>query len=254
MNGEDNIFLARVRDLSKKAENGMPAYTAFLTPEEQAIAKKCLEYEYPELKFAFYGGYDGAERQVLVIFPDYMEEQYFSTDECFDALLIDNGGYSALSHSACLGALMNCSLARSAIGDICLISRFEAIVFITKNAAKLLLSENALTRVGREKVKVRLAEKELTAAIKREFEELSVTVASDRLDCLVSQIAKSSREGAQRLIASGAVSKNHITELAPAQRLFEGDTVSVRGEGKFVIDTLSPTKKGRVRVQMRRYK
>ena len=79
-------------------------------------------------------------------------------------------------------------------------------------------------------------------------------IASDRLDCLIALLCHTSRERASRLITSGVVALNHQEVLELSARVNEGDIVSVRGHGKFIIDSLGPlTSKGRLTVKCRKY-
>lgn len=254
MTDDYKIFLSKLGDMVRRADSGRFAVSAFLTPEEIAIAQKHLSYESPNVRFAFYGGYPEAERKILVLFPDYAEKDDFDEGDHFQSLLITSGGYSRLTHSSYLGAIMNCSVERSSIGDICVRDDSSAVIFATTEVAKLLTTQNVLERVGREKVSVTYCSKETAATIKREYEESICTVASERIDCLVSEITSLSREKVKAVIARADVMKNHLPVTDPAERFAVSDILSVRGEGKYVISKTEPTKKGRVRVYMLKYK
>ena len=250
----DNIFFSRLDDMVRKAESGRITASSFLTPEEQQLAKKHLEYCAPTTQYAFFGGYPEAERKILVLFPDFADESFVDTGEYFRAIIIDNGGYSEITHSACLGAIMNLSVERSSIGDICVISKDRALIFVKNEIARFLMSSEGLVRVGREKVRLSEASQNDIELIKREYEEISVTVASTRVDCLVSEISCTSREKAKSAVLDGAVSKNHIKIFDPSEHFECGDTVSVKGKGKYTVTRTETTRKGRVRVTMLKYK
>ena len=254
MSNENKLFLARIDDLISKASGSHFGVTSFLTPEEEQIAKNYLSYCSPAAEYAFYGGYPEAERKILVLFPDFADKSTFDPSVYFCPVRIENGGYSKMTHSSCLGALMNCSIERSSLGDICVLSDRCAIVFALKDVAKLLVTQNVLERVGRDKVTVEYCSFEEAGGIKREYEEIFCTVASQRLDCLVSEIANTSREKAKLLISQGDVARNHISTPDASRRFETGDTVSVRGEGKFTVGSIEATRKGRLRVQLFKYK
>ena len=79
-------------------------------------------------------------------------------------------------------------------------------------------------------------------------------VASQRLDCLVAFLCRVSREKAAELIQAGMVLHNHRETLSVSQRLNEGHLLSVRRQGRFIIDRLGPpTAKGRLSVSCRKY-
>lgn len=251
---DEKLFTSRLCDMVRSAENGCFAASAFLTPEECALARKYLQYNFPESRYSFYGGYPEAERCVLVLFPDWADTEHFDTSEYFEAIFIRPAGYEKLTHSACLGALMNCSIERSAIGDI-VITDEGAFVFVQRSVAKLLLTEtDTLVRVGREKVKILPASAEDVGNIKREYEEVTFVMSSCRVDCLVSEITGLSREKVKGVISSGEVLLCHKPVEDISERFQEGDVISVRGSGKYIIKELSETKKGRLRVSALKYK
>ncbi len=66
--GEDRTLLARVLDRAKQAlERNIPAATDFLSPAQQAQAADLLHAAgIPETAYIRWGGYDGAERAVLL--------------------------------------------------------------------------------------------------------------------------------------------------------------------------------------------
>lgn len=67
--GEDRTLLARVLDRAKQAsERNIPAATDFLSPAQQAQAADLLHAAgIPETAYIRWGGYDGAERAVLLV-------------------------------------------------------------------------------------------------------------------------------------------------------------------------------------------
>jgi len=253
-NRDNRFFISRIRDLAERALRGVLSHTSFLSPEECAYAQNCLRSDYTSLRYAFYGGYPEAERKILVLFPDYMDDTGFDTHGIIKALFIQPGGYSEPGHSSYMGALLNCGVDRSCMGDI-MLCEGGAVVFLTCTAADFFMSdEHPLERVGREKVTVKEADPSIVASLKREFEEISFTVASCRIDCLASEIARVSREDVKELIDRGDVRVNYETVADRSDRFRENDTVSVRGKGKYIIKELSETRKGRVRVLAYKYK
>ena len=93
-----------------------------------------------------------------------------------------------------------------------------------------------------------------TITVHREWLEYRDTVASPRLDAVLKAALRISREQAVKRIVSGAVSCNHMPCEAVAHIVKEGDVLSVRGEGRFLIAALGPvTKKGRLIIQIHKY-
>ena len=83
---------------------------------------------------------------------------------------------------------------------------------------------------------------------------ISDTVASARLDCIVAAICSLSREKARAAVISGLVEVNFENETAPDKNLSVPAVVSVRGYGKFRINSVSDvTRKGRLRLDADKY-
>ena len=79
-------------------------------------------------------------------------------------------------------------------------------------------------------------------------------VASERLDCLTAFLCRTSREKAAGLITAGLVTQRSTVALSVSQRVKEGDLLSVRKQGRFIIDELGPlTSKGRLVVKCRKF-
>ena len=127
----------------------------------------------------------------------------------------------------------------------------RCVAFLREEMAEYFLQN--IEKIGRVGVKASLSREE-PLPIARTFLDMSGVVASPRLDCLVAFLCRTSREKAAGLIAAGLVSVNHREALSPSSRLQEGDKVSVRRQGKFLLDQLGPTTgKGRLVVKCRKY-
>lgn len=251
---EERLLYAKIDDMINKAASGRLASSSFLTPSEVSLAEKYLTYGKFSCNWAFYGGYEDAERKMLAVLPDYLESEYLDTDELFRAVLIKASGHIELDHRAYLGALMNLSIKREALGDIILVPE-GAVVFCTLPVASMLnTSPSPLERVGRDKVAVSYAHRSLYEDFTREYETLSVIMASLRLDCAVASLSNCSRSLAQEKVTRGLVQKNYREELSVSAEIAQGDTLSIRGTGKFIISSVcGETRSGRLKVEVRRY-
>lgn len=250
MNDRD-LFLARLDDFAERAENGVLTASPFMSPEEQMRASDYLKRN--GCRFCFRGGYEEAERRMVVFLPDYMEEEMLDTDEFFLPVAIKMSGYVNLTHRSFLGALTALGIDRSAMGDILLFD-WGAVLFAQLSVVRFLLTEpSPLERVGADKVKVSLCEKPLIEGYKRSFIPFSDVIASERLDCAVAAFAGVSREKAKLATERGDVSLNYRVCTRPSEEITVGSVVSVRGVGKFKIESLTKTKKDRIRLVARRY-
>ena len=145
---------------------------------------------------------------------------------------------------------MQLGIERSVVGDI-LVGEGRTVAFIHQEMERYFLDN--LRKIGRMGVKIAVGCEEPLPSI-REYKDISGVVASDRLDCIAALLCRTSREKAARLITSGAVMVDHQEVLSVDRRLEEGDVISVRGHGKFVLDSFGPlTGKGRLTVKCRKY-
>lgn len=204
-----------------------------------------------------FGGYESSERQMAAFLPDafYLytdksEWKHFFPIRILEIAPLQKKFSEELSHRDYLGALLHLGIDRSKIGDI-LLSGGCAYVFCEEKLAAF-LCEN-LTRVRHTTVMVKEKENQEFRYVP-EFEEVRGTVASVRLDSLLGLAFHSSRSRLTPLIEAGRVYVNGRLMTSNGYQVKEGDTISVRGMGRFIYRAcLSETKKGRIYVQVDRY-
>ena len=263
---EDMLLLRRTEELYSRADNGIPAMSSFLSPREQFIIEKRLgacftDDEASPLCF-FAGGYPSAERRILCCLPSYMRytvsepNDFDELSEYILPLRIASSGYVKLSHRDYLGSMIGLGIERTAIGDI-LPDDKGAIIFVSPTVAGLL--KNELSHIGRDTVHVTDTTLPDGFDYERAFEHMSGTVASARLDGVLSELARTSREKAKNLILGGFCEHNHFTASRPDAEVTAGDIISVRKTsdckgGKFIVDAIGElSNKGRVRLSARKY-
>lgn len=248
----DKQLCARIDDMLDRAERGEAAYSHFLNETERAQTELYLRGRTAELCVSFFGGYGGAERTRLFIYPEYYE--FADICDCIRAVEIRGSGYETLRHSSFLGALTSLGIDRAKMGDI-VIRDCSAILFADEKITGFLLSDPApLTRVGRDTVKISEFKVSEDFENQREYKDIFDTVASPRLDCVVSALTNLSREKAKSLIISGQVMINHIPAERTDTAVNAADVVTVRSYGKFRIESLSDrTKKDRYKLTAKKY-
>ena len=117
--------------------------------------------------------------------------------------------------------------------------------------APLVLSE--IQKIGRTGVKI---EQGLTAqpVAEEKFLDISGTVASMRLDCVVSLLTGKSREKTNELIKGGIVSVNYQICENNSMSVSTGDIITVKGFGKArVSEEIRKTKKDRYFIVLQKY-
>ncbi len=252
MNGDsaDKLFQARIEDMYRKCERYYcPVFSAFLD-ERQCAEAEILCKRHGEAEYMLWGGFEEAQRKMLCVFDEYSKE-YIADEFPMKCLTFAFRREDRLSHRDFLGSFMAQRLKRETIGDI-IISEGKAQVFVTDVAAKLIMSD--ISKIGR--IGVRISDNEpFSLSAQQSFEDFGSTVASLRLDCIVSAAAKISRENAARLIRSERISVNHLPVVSVSRELSEGDVITVRGSGKFILNGVNgTTKKGRIHINLRKYK
>lgn len=242
----DEWLKARIGDAFSQGER-RPSFVGFLDEREADIAER-LARSFKREGWMFWGGYEESERKIFGVFPEYMEPD----TSCFpiSAITIRYRPCDRLDHRDFLGALLGTGLQRAVIGDI-LPEEGRCVCFVRKENAGFLLSQ--IDRIGRVGVKLLEGYQE-PLPNGRGFSEFQGVIASPRLDCVVAAAVGQSREKASQLIQSGMVMKNHQQILSLSASVEEGDKLSVRGKGRYIIDRLGPvTKKGRMGIAGRKY-
>ena len=246
---EDRLLLAKLWDkITAGMRKNIPANTCFLSPRELEMARY-LFGDVPGL-YAF-GGYADAERKMLIYLPEYLEEDalYDSDSPC---VCLRAGFYQAdsPSHRDFLGALMGAGIGRETVGDIC-VGKSQCDFFVTAEMAPHLLQ--SFTSAGR--TKLHLSQIPLTQAQipEPEVREIKDTLASLRLDSVISSGFRIGRSLASQYISAGKASIDGLPCDKPDMPVAEGSRVSVRGLGKIrLVHINGKTKKDRISVVIHR--
>ncbi|MBP3705088.1 MAG: hypothetical protein J6I98_06100 [Clostridia bacterium] len=240
------LFEARISDCVRLGEK-RPAFLGFLELSERAEAERYLQHIHAQ-NYMFFGGWNDAERVIFGVFPDYLEPDgsYFP----LTALTARFRKQDTLTHRDFLGSFMAQGVVRASLGDI-LIEEGRAVLFVKTELAPHFLSQ--IEKIGRVGVHITEGFSEPLPAA-HSFQPIGGVIASERLDCLVALLAASGREKAAQMISGGYVSVNHRETLSVSAKVEEGDVISIRRYGRFIVDSLGPrTKKGRLSIKCRKY-
>lgn len=247
---EDRLLLAKLWDkITAGMRKNIPANTCFLSPRELEMARY-LFGDVPGL-YAF-GGYADAERKMLIYLPEYLEEDalYDSDSPC---VCLRASFYQAdsPSHRDFLGALMGAGIGRETVGDIC-VGKSQCDFFVTAEMAPHLLQ--SFTSAGRTKLhlsQIPLAQAQIPEP---EVREIKDTLASLRLDSVISSGFRIGRSLASQYISAGKASIDGLPCEKPDKPVAQGSRVSVRGLGKIrLVQINGKTKKDRISVVIHRY-
>ena len=261
---ENKLLEARIRDLLAAADGGRLAVSRYLTSREQYEAAQLAARLGVSDRTVFFGGYPDAQRKKLFCLPEYvldLEDKgeaalgaYFPEElsEHTVMLRITGSEYRDLKHSDYLGAILNLGCERDSIGDVCVVDDCTAWVFCEKAVSMLIL--DSLVKVASDGVRVRKMNSLDGFSFERKFLPIRDTVASERMDCVIAALTNLSRESAKELIDGGSVELNYREQLRPDTKICEGDVLTVRTRGKFIIRSLGErTAKGRIRLLADKY-
>ena len=246
---EDRLLLARVLDKYDQTQRrSIPSATAFLSPREQAMATALLNTAGIRDGYVFDGGYENAERKLLIFLPDWAED---AEGELTFLRASFHGADSKLTHRDILGSLMGLGITRERVGDI-LISEHSADIVASPSLAEFLLRD--WSGAGRVRLTVTEIRREDLLIPEVKIQKVQDTVSSMRLDAVVATAFGMSRGKAADLIAAGRVSLDHVPCEKSDKPVAEGSTVTARGFGKAVVRECSRlSKKGRIILLMDRY-
>ena len=249
-NEDQRLLLGKIWDKYERCRvKNMPEHTAFLTPQEQELCRNLLGAIGAAEGYTFSGGYEGAERKQLHFLPDWAEQP----EDTIAALRCSWYETEELTHRDLLGSLMGLGITRESVGDILVDKAADAAdVLVTDTTAAFLLQE--WTQAGRVKMQVRLIDLHDLHIPQAAFREIHDTVASLRLDNIVSAGFSLSRGKAADAIEGGKVQLNWQDVIKSGAAVTTGDVITVRGLGKCELTAVgNPTKKGRFFVTIKRY-
>ena len=249
-NADDRVLLAKLWDkISAGMRRNAPAFTAFLSPREQEMARFLFGQQAGLVAF---GGYAGAERRCLCYLPEYLDEGSLYEDDspvvCLRATFYDG---DEPSHRDFLGGLMACGIARETLGDIC-VGKNICDFFVTSQIADFV--EQNLTSVGRAKLHLQRIPLLDAQIPEPEVKEIKDTVASLRLDSIIAAGFRIGRSQAAAFISAGKAAIDGLPCEKADKAVSEGMKISVRGLGKMKVHAVSgQTKKDRIWVVIHRY-
>jgi len=246
----DIDIFARLDDIVRWVKkNHAQKNTIFMDPYQAKKAENILKYE-DSLAYRFYGGYEGAERRMLVVFPEYFTDN--DIDMPIAAIDItwksDDAG---ITHRDCMGAILGLGISREKLGDILVFDGGCQVVMAADIQPYVLLN---LNKIGKTTVSVQGLDISRLKQPDLRFREINTTLASLRLDSAIAAAFGLSRANALEAIRAGKVALNWEPCDKPDKTVSEGDVLSMRGYGRADVQAIvGQTRKGRIAVSIRRF-
>jgi RNA-binding protein YlmH len=224
--------------------------TDFLDPR-QAFIVHTLVNRNPDVSLRLDGGYDGAERKRAIIAPDYRNVDDEPIGISVISISSSDNKLNKLDHGDYLGSVLGLGIKREKIGDF----------HVREDGCQLLVAAEIadyihlnLGQVHRVHVQTEIVALDRLMTINEKLEESSLSVASMRLDGIVSDVYHMSRAKVLPPIKAGRCKVNWKLEEDPSTPLRAGDVVSMQGFGRFkVMEVEGVTKKGRMRVKIGKF-
>lgn len=228
----DPIKKIEIRKILDKIETVLNRHTIeatdFLDPYEMYLAKSALN-SFMDLDYHKDGGYSEAERNIITLYPEYIFKE--DIGQSISSLKIE--GYSkGTEHKDFLGAILNLGLKRNKIGDILVYDDY--CIVIVKDEIKDYILYN-LEKIKRSKVNVSVYECNKIIPPEGKYNEIDRFLSSLRLDSAISAAFNLSRKESMDSIKNGDVKVNFENIEKPSEELDEGDLISVRGYGRFLL-------------------
>lgn len=222
--------------------------TDFLTPQQAKYINELL-LPFDGIQSICTGGYDGAERKIIIIIPEYLDIS--SVDIPISAIeATGNTQFFSVSHRDYLGSLMGLGLKREKIGDI-IINENRCQIIVRNELKDYILFH--FNKVGNLSVRVREIQLDDICPAEVEYKYIRGNVASLRLDAVLSLGLKISRSQAQTIISKELVSVNWEVIKKGTHEVVLDDVISIRGRGRLIVDSIGKlTKSGRITIQLKK--
>ncbi len=233
-------LLLRLRQNAERADRlDMPVPGRFVTGEERAAAIHAAREA--RVAASFDGGWPDAEREQVCFHPGWAEAE-------FTAVWLEirwAAKFAHVEHRDLLGSLLGLGMDRSFFGDLIALEDRAYLLALPEVASRLPMEWD---KAGNVPIKVTILEEApVIEPPKGDF--LRDTVASLRLDCILSAGMKTSRSRAAEIIRTGAVAVDHMPEERTDRILEAGQLLSIRGFGRIRVKEVgSPTRKDRLPV------
>lgn len=221
------------------------------------VSSNVINYSLPIIKnsdinYKLFPSYEYSERKSLILYPDFICENDIDINSYFTALRIYNKSkFKELDHKNYLGSIMSLGIERDKIGDIYVHEDFADIICMSDIGDVILYS---LEKAGNNRLEIQSIDFETIQFKEPEHINMVISTTSMRLDNIVKSIINKSRDLCNDLISSGDVKVNYIVADKSSQVLKQGDLLSIRRYGRYIIEKeVGSTKSGKVKLDIKHF-
>ena len=237
---EDKLLIAKLLDKIKlvDARNRFDN-TDFLDLSQKYLLEDILNKRKVS-NYKFFGGYEQAERTMLFLFPDTNQNnKMFEQVMSIIRITLPKELWGTFEHRTYLGDI----LVRDDGADIVVASSIENFVL------------NNLTNLKRfQKSKIERVNISEIQYVEKPKQIYKINVPSMRLDAIVGELAKVSRNDANTYIEQERVFVNFKLELRKSIQVEEGTIITIRGKGRFnIAKILGQTRSNRINLEVEKW-
>lgn len=227
---EETVFCKKAYLLCEKTDKlHIKSFSTFLNLREKELFISQFN-KFSGMKLDFYAGFEGdGERLIACVCHEY--DEIYPYDYPISVLYSEINGDDKLNHRDFLGAIMNLMIKREYIGDI-IVENDKCFIICHNQMAPIIISE--LKKVRHSFVDFEYYYQPVVYH-RQVLQQKNVTVASLRLDAVVSAVLNCSRNEASTLIKQGLVSVNHLLSKRSDFEIMDDDVLSIRGRGKYKL-------------------
>lgn len=259
---DDKLILAQAEDRLEQCQAyDMLTHTGFLDARQQSLMRRSFGERRGDVRIAYYGGYEDADRVIMAALPYYMQFEESLPGAVPELLTViratvPKGSTAsrsgrALSHSDYLGALTGLGLKRTVIGDI-LVRDDGADIIVLTDIADFLM--NTFASAGRSHLSLERLPIEALKLPEHTVTEIHDTVASLRLDALLAAAFRLPRGKAADAIRQGLVFVDHLEATKADMSIEEGTELVIRHKGKVRLAAVGGrSRKDRINVTFEKY-
>lgn len=254
---EDKLLISKMLDkIELSRSKNRIEYTDFLDVYQKHLLEKILKQEKID-NYVISGGTEETERNIIVFYPEKLKvvvNQNYKKVLPIVCIRIElpKEMQSKYSHRDYLGGLIKLGIKREKIGDIFVFENGADILILDELLKFILSNISSLTRFSKSKIEKidikEIREKQVNK------QEQRIIVSSMRLDCVISELLKTSRGKAEEIIKEQRVFVNFENIDKLTKQIKENDLITIRGKGRFEIDRIEGTTRNeRIKLVVNQY-
>lgn len=247
---KEQFFARHMEELAERTYYGhYPVYTEFLTTREYTILNQ-IKKQFPPVRLEFFGGHVDCDHMICGFFPKDWQSIDFPVC-CIRVDVSDSRYAQSLSHRDYLGAILNLGIERSKIGDIRICNQ-TAFVFCKEDFAPFIIEHFTMVKQTPVHCEVLSSAGDIPP---QQFEQSARSIASCRLDNIISAITGMSRSKSSALIRQGLVVAEHEVRNSVSYVCHDEAVITIRGYGKYRLHIPEDcyTKKGKQKIIIYKY-